>query len=56
LGEISTIVVSSPEIAKEVLVTHGTIFVDRPYMIAADVITYGYRDIVMAPYGNYWRQ
>ncbi|KAG4193204.1 hypothetical protein ERO13_A07G205800v2 [Gossypium hirsutum] len=56
LGEISTIVVSSPEIAKEVLVTHGTIFVDRPYMIAANVITYGYRDIVMAPYGNYWRQ
>ncbi|MBA0820721.1 hypothetical protein Gohar_019774, partial [Gossypium harknessii] len=56
LGEISTIVVSSPEIAKEVLVTNGTIFVDRPHMIAANVITYGYRDIALAPYGNYWRQ
>ncbi|KAE8704316.1 Cytochrome P450 71D10 [Hibiscus syriacus] len=56
LGETSNIVVSSPEIAKEVLITHGTIFSERPFVIAINTITYGYRDIAMAPYGNYWRQ
>ncbi|KAB1995763.1 hypothetical protein ES319_D13G183100v1 [Gossypium barbadense] len=56
LGEISTIIVSSPEIAKDVLITHGRIFADRPYSIAGNVISYDSRDIVMAPYGNYWRQ
>ncbi|KAL4273188.1 hypothetical protein GQ457_13G001600 [Hibiscus cannabinus] len=56
LGETSNIVVSSPEIAKEVLITHGTVFAERPYVIAINTITYGYRDIAMAPYGNYWRQ
>ncbi|MFQ6650677.1 hypothetical protein Gotur_023183, partial [Gossypium turneri] len=38
------------------LITHGLIFANKPYMIVVDVITYGYRDIVMAPYGNCWRQ
>ncbi|KAK9025968.1 hypothetical protein V6N11_038821 [Hibiscus sabdariffa] len=56
LGETSNIVVSSPEIAKEVLITHGTVFAERPYVTAINTITYGYRDIAMAPYGNYWRQ
>ncbi|KAE8654191.1 Cytochrome P450 71D10 [Hibiscus syriacus] len=56
LGQTSNIVVSSPEIAKEALITHGTIFSQRPYVIAIHTITYGYRDIAMAPYGNYWRQ
>ncbi|MBA0699652.1 hypothetical protein Goari_001264, partial [Gossypium aridum] len=56
LGEIATFVVSSPKIAKEFLITHGLIFANKPYMIDVDVVTYGYRDIVMAPYGNCWRQ
>ncbi|PPR81692.1 hypothetical protein GOBAR_AA39021 [Gossypium barbadense] len=56
LGEISTIVVSSAEIAKEVMITHGIIFADRPYVAALDILTYGSRDIAMAHYGNYWRQ
>lgn len=56
LGEISTIVVSSPEIAKEVLVTQGITFAQRPYLEAAGIVTYDCKDIAMAPYGDYWRQ
>ncbi|XWS11321.1 hypothetical protein CRYUN_Cryun38cG0073600 [Craigia yunnanensis] len=56
LGEISTIVVSSPEFAKEVLVTQGISFAQRPSLLALTMITYDCKDIVMAAYGNYWRQ
>ncbi|KAE8679037.1 Cytochrome P450 71D10 [Hibiscus syriacus] len=56
LGEVPTIVVSSAEIAKEVMITHDLIFADRPYLAAPDIMTYGSRDIALAPYGNYWRR
>ncbi|KAE8702326.1 Cytochrome P450 71D11 [Hibiscus syriacus] len=55
LGELSTVVVSSAQMAKEVLITHGVVFAGRPYVAAIDAVTYGSRDISMAPYGNYWR-
>ncbi|KAK8545584.1 hypothetical protein V6N12_026415 [Hibiscus sabdariffa] len=56
LGEIHTVVVSSAEMAKEVMITHGIVFAGRPYVAVLDIVTYGSRDIAMAPYGNYWRQ
>ncbi|XP_039030169.1 premnaspirodiene oxygenase-like [Hibiscus syriacus] len=56
LGELSTVVVSSAEMAKEIMITQGLIFAGRPYVAALDIVTYGSRDIAMAPYGNYWRQ
>lgn len=56
LGGLSFIVVSSPEMAKEVMKTHDIIFANRPHFIAADVITYGSRGITFGPYGSYWRQ
>ncbi|KAJ4700819.1 Cytochrome P450 [Melia azedarach] len=56
LGEVSTIVVSSPELAKQVMKTHDTIFARRPFLFYLKYITYDYTDIVYSPYGNYWRQ
>ncbi|KAJ4700821.1 Cytochrome P450 [Melia azedarach] len=56
LGEVSTIVVSSPEIAEQVMKTHDTIFAQRPFLFSAKDIFYDYRDIIFSPYGNYWRQ
>nr|QDZ36311.1 CYP71BE125 [Melia azedarach] len=56
LGEVSAIIVSSPEIAKEVMKTHDAIFARRPFLISAKCLTYDYTDIVFSPHGNYWRQ
>lgn len=56
LGEISTIVVSSQEIAKEVLKTHDLVFAQRPLLVSAKFTSYDYTNIGLAPYGSYWRQ
>eukprot|EP01018_Ginkgo_biloba_P009665 Gb_38569 [translate_table: standard] len=47
LGSVPTVVVSSPDMAKEVLKTHDLVFANRP-------ATSG--DMVFSPYGHYWRQ
>ncbi|XP_027341145.1 cytochrome P450 71D9-like [Abrus precatorius] len=56
LGEVSTIVVSSPNYAREVLKTHDIIFASRPHVLASKIMGYDSLDIAFAPYGNYWRQ
>ncbi|XP_027368647.1 cytochrome P450 71D8-like [Abrus precatorius] len=56
LGEISAVVVSSPEMAKEVMKTHDLNFVDRPQLLCPQILAYGSTDIAFAPYGDYWRQ
>ncbi|KAM3201064.1 cytochrome 71D7 [Capsicum annuum] len=55
-GEVSAIVVSSSELAKQVLKTHDLAFASRPKIIAADIICYDRCDIAFSPYGEYWRQ
>ncbi|CAI0409638.1 unnamed protein product [Linum tenue] len=56
LGEISCLVVSSPEWAKRIMQTHDATFADRSTLPAVDVIFYGGRDIVFAPHGEFWRE
>ncbi|PON43446.1 Cytochrome P450, E-class, group I [Parasponia andersonii] len=56
LGEVPTLVVSSPEFAKEVMKTHDIIFASRPQILASEIMTYGSANIAFAPYGEYWRQ
>ncbi|RDX62482.1 Cytochrome P450 71D8, partial [Mucuna pruriens] len=56
LGQISSVVVSSPKMAKEIMKTHDVAFVQRPQFLSAEILTYGQKDIAFAPYGNYWRQ
>ncbi|TKY57382.1 steroid 17alpha-monooxygenase or 17alpha-hydroxyprogesterone aldolase [Spatholobus suberectus] len=56
LGELRCIVISSPEMAKEVMNTHDIIFANRPHVLAADVITYGSKGMSFSPHGTYWRQ
>lgn len=56
LGEVSIIVVSSAELAEEVMKTQDLVFSTRPEIIAAKIMSYGNRGIAFAPYGDYWRQ
>uniref|UniRef100_A0A2C9W9V4 Cytochrome P450 n=1 Tax=Manihot esculenta TaxID=3983 RepID=A0A2C9W9V4_MANES len=56
LGEVSNIVISSPEDAKQVMKTHDIVFAQRPFLIAASILTYNFADIAFSPYSDYWRQ
>ncbi|KAH0764459.1 hypothetical protein KY285_000330 [Solanum tuberosum] len=56
LGEVSVVVVTSPDMAKQVLKTHDLAFASRPKLLAADILFYNGTDVVFSPYGEYWKQ
>nr|BAM68819.1 putative cytochrome P450 monooxygenase CYP71AV1 [Artemisia chamaemelifolia] len=56
LGEVSTIVVSSPKWAKEILTTYDITFAYRPETLTGEIVAYHNTDIALSPYGEYWRQ
>jgi len=56
LGSALTLVVSSPDMAKEFLKTHDLLFANRPSSIATKYLWYNSSDITFSPYGRYWRQ
>ena len=56
LGEVSAMVISSPECASEVMKTHDIHFASRPQILATEIMSYNSTNIAFAPYGNYWRQ
>nr|AMZ03384.1 cytochrome P450 CYP71D382 [Plectranthus barbatus] len=55
LGELPFLIVSSVEVAKEVLRTHDVAYSNRPPGLAAEAFSYNYTGIGMAPYGESWR-
>ncbi|MED6183217.1 hypothetical protein PIB30_036006 [Stylosanthes scabra] len=56
LGENPAVVISSPELAMEILKTHDVCFLKRPHLLVAESLTFGSSDIVFAPCGDLWRQ
>lgn len=56
LGETPLVVVSSREVAREVLRTHDANFATRPRLLAGEVVLYGGADILFSPSGEYWRK
>ncbi|KAF4346761.1 hypothetical protein G4B88_003634 [Cannabis sativa] len=56
IGQVPTIVVSSPEYAKEVMKTHDISLASRPKTLVAKTVSYDSTDILFAPYGEYWRE
>ncbi|KAH7679263.1 Premnaspirodiene oxygenase protein [Dioscorea alata] len=56
LGQVPTLLVSSSQMAKEIMKTHDHIFASRPVLNASRIILYKNRDMAFAPYGEYYRQ
>ncbi|EOY12077.1 Cytochrome P450 71D10, putative [Theobroma cacao] len=56
MGEVPTIIVSSPEIAKEVLKAHDAKVSQRPSRLFARIISYDCTNLIFAPHGNFWKQ
>ncbi|XP_021720179.1 cytochrome P450 71A3-like [Chenopodium quinoa] len=56
LGSAPTIVISSARAAREIMVTHDIVFANRPMSKKGERLLYNYKDLVGAPYGEYWRQ
>lgn len=55
LGRVPTVVASSAAAAHEAMKTRDLAFASRARVRMADRLLYG-RDLVFAPYGEYWRQ
>jgi len=56
LGLRQAIVVSSAEIAKEVLKTNDHLFSDRPRLYAQQKLTYNGSEIIFSQYTDFWRE
>ena len=52
-GSVSVVVVSSPEMAKHFLKTKDLIFSSRPASTVGKYLFYNFKDVALAPYGNY---
>ncbi|TKW32163.1 hypothetical protein SEVIR_2G152300v4 [Setaria viridis] len=55
MGQIDTVVISSPVAVQEVLREKDIIFASRPTIVASEIFCYGNLDVGFAPYGAYWR-
>lgn len=56
LGRVPAVVVSSNELAKQVLKTHDQVFASRPNLLSAKYLSVGPAAVTFSPYGAYWRQ
>nr|GFC30836.1 cytochrome P450 [Tanacetum cinerariifolium] len=56
LGMVQTLVVSSAEMAKEVMKTNDLNFCTRPVLTGLKKISYDNKDLAFSPYSEYWRQ
>ncbi|KAF3779602.1 Cytochrome P450 71A9 [Nymphaea thermarum] len=55
LGQLPTYVVSSAEVAREIMKTHDAIFASRPVLAAFLVLSHGCSDVAFSPYSEVWR-
>ncbi|KAG5601492.1 hypothetical protein H5410_032862 [Solanum commersonii] len=56
LGEVPTVIISSPSTSKQVLKTHDLAFASRPQFTSTDIVMYNNKDIAFAEYSDYWKQ
>ncbi|KAF7813153.1 cytochrome P450 CYP736A12-like [Senna tora] len=55
LGQVPTIILSSPEAAELFLKVNDTVFASRPRLQASNYFSYGSKGLVFSEYGPYWR-
>jgi len=55
IGQIDTVVISSPAAAEEVLREKDINFASRPSLVLSEFFCYGGLDVVFSPYGAYWQ-
>jgi cytochrome P450 len=55
LGRVPALVASSPAVAAELMRAQDHAFATRPYFRTAEILSYGFRDMVFAPHGEHWR-
>jgi hypothetical protein len=56
LGSVPVLLISSPEVASEIMKTHDRVFANRPQTKLYDILLYDCKDVSTAEYGEYWRQ
>ncbi|TXG46898.1 hypothetical protein EZV62_026192 [Acer yangbiense] len=56
LGKVPTLVISSPEMAKQVLKTHDLECCSRPLTQGPRRLSYNFLDIAFSPYSDYWKE
>lgn len=56
VGRVPILVVSSAEMAREILKINDFGFCTRPKLTSCSKLSYGCKDISFAPYGQYWRE
>ncbi|CAG7879947.1 unnamed protein product [Brassica rapa] len=56
LGRVPTVVVSSPDTAKQVLRDHDLNCCSRPSVEGARKLSYNFRDIAFSRYDDYWKE
>ena len=55
LGQVPALVASSLAAAAVLMREHDGAFATRPYFRTAEILTYGFQDLVFAPNGKHWR-
>ncbi|WCJ35029.1 cytochrome P450 family 71 subfamily B polypeptide 2 [Euphorbia peplus] len=56
LGQVNVVVVSSPEVAKQMFKDNDIKVCNKTRVYVGDILFYNRQDIGFAPYGEYWRQ
>ena len=54
LGNAPTLVVSSADMAREIMKTHDIVFSNRPKTTAANMLLYVRKDVAFSTYGEHW--
>jgi cytochrome P450 len=56
LGNAPTLIVSSADMAREIMKTHDVIFSNRTKTTTTNILFYRCQDVAFSPYCEYWRQ